>query len=107
MDHLGKIYQLVNKNNGALLYVGKTIRTLEQRIQCHMCKPNGLMVNYIFANGKDSFDIELIEDNIADSELDDRESYWIGFLDPPFNKAKTYKNRKFTRRPNGYIRDSD
>ena len=95
MEHLGKIYQLVNKSNGALLYVGQTKRTLEQRLQCHMSNPNGLMVNYVFANGKDSFDIELIEDYIADSELDERESYWIDFLDPPFNKAKTYKNIEF------------
>jgi len=107
MTDCGKIYKLIHKPNKELLYVGLTKQLLKQRLQRHKTSPSGLMRNYIFANGNDNFDIELIEDNIADFKLNERESYWIDCLNPPFNKAKTYKNKKYSTGTDGYIKIND
>ena len=95
---LGRIYRLFHKKSGTTLYVGKTIKTLEERVSGHRKTPNGRMKHYIFANGIYSFGIELLEDNIPESELDEKETEWIQMLSPPYNVAKTDSVKRISKK---------
>jgi len=65
-----KIYRIVDNTNGNI-YIGKTTRTLKERLKEHETKRSKSMSRYIIKNG--DYRIELIE------ETDDinRERYWI------------------------------
>ena len=65
-----KIYKLIDNTNGDI-YIGMTIRRLQDRMKGHRRKHNGCVSRKIIANG--DYRIELIE------ETDDktRERYWI------------------------------
>jgi len=91
-----KIYRIVDNTNGNI-YIGKTTRTLKERLKEHETKRSKSMSRYIIKNG--DYRIELIE------ETDDinRERYWIlntecinknipGIVNPDIKKIiKIYK----------------
>ncbi len=85
------IYKIINHNTGKI-YVGQTKRPIRKRLQAHFYearvrKYNMYLHNSIRKHGTSVFSIELIEE-CDNSEIYDRERYWIKTLD--------------TLQPNGY-----
>lgn len=84
----GKIYKITNKINGKI-YVGQTEKSLKERFQKHCWNTsendkyhtNMAIKKAIRKYGRENFTIELVEDNIAKSKLDEREVYWIAYYD--------------------------
>lgn len=78
---LGRIYKITNSINSKV-YIGQTIRTINQRWHGH--KHDSLtrgretaIANAIRKHGHENFQIQLIEDNIPYSELDFKEIEYI------------------------------
>ena len=78
------IYKITNKYTGTS-YIGKTIRTIEVRLQEHHrdCQKyensNIPLYNAIQKYGWDSFDIEIIEKDIPDILIDEKEQFYIAY----------------------------
>lgn len=84
---MGKIYKIINDINSKV-YIGKTTRSLQLRFEEHIkntsnCK--SAIHAAIQKYGQDHFSIQLIEDDIPDEKLNERERYWINAYD-------SYKN---------------
>ena len=80
---MGKIYKIVNDVNSKI-YIGKTTRSLQTRFEEHIkntsnCK--SAISAAIQKYGEKHFQIQLIEDNIPDEQLNQKERYWINFYD--------------------------
>jgi len=72
-----KIYKITNTVNGKV-YIGQTIRNLEDRFKCHTRQKNcRKLYNAIQKHGKENFTIELIEFCSNIKQLNDREIFWI------------------------------
>ena len=91
---IGKIYKITNKINNKI-YIGKTTQELIKRWKEHIREMNRYLKNGLKYNtrlypsmvkyGIENFEITLIEDNLDEIDLDDREIYWISYfnsLDP-------------------------
>ena len=76
---VGRIYSLKNKLNGKR-YVGQTIQKISKRINQHM-RANTVIGCALRKHGKDNFEIEIIEDNVAIEDLDALETYFIVYFD--------------------------
>lgn len=80
------IYKITNKYTGTS-YIGKTIRTIEMRLQEHHrdCQKyensNIPLYNAIQKYGWDSFNIEIIEQDIPNNQIDEKEQFYISFYD--------------------------
>ena len=77
---MGCIYSITNKINGKI-YIGQTI-DFKKRKKDHICNANDNKINthlYISMRkyGIDYFKFEIIEDNIEESKLNEREIYYI------------------------------
>lgn len=78
------IYQITNKINGKI-YIGKTLRTIEERWKEHCIEYNKARSNKrplydaMLKYGVDNFEIIEIEEVNAEN-LNDREVYWIEIL---------------------------
>lgn len=87
---MGYIYKIVNSVNNKI-YVGKTTRTLDKRLEEHRCEAQRYAedpLNFGYKTkiypamskyGIDNFDIFLIEE-VNDDLLNEREMYWIAEL---------------------------
>ena len=79
---VGRIYVIKNDINDKV-YVGQTIHTLKMRFSQHLKKsmidnnPYRKLYNAIRKYGKVHFFIELVEDNIPISQLNEKEIYYI------------------------------
>ena len=78
---MGLIYLAKNKINGHM-YVGKTSHSLETRKRGHLYDAiirgrNTAFCNAIRKYGIDEFDWFILEDNILDEELNNKEKYYI------------------------------
>lgn len=86
---MGYIYVITNKINGKQ-YVGKTLRTIEERFKQHLRDSNKITLEQrplykaIKKYGKENFDISLLEE-CSFKELSIKETYWIGKLDTYVN----------------------
>jgi group I intron endonuclease len=85
----GCIYKITNKINGKF-YIGKTVKSLPTRFYNHCysaIKRNSTTYLHkaIRKYGKDSFVIEEVE--ICESDLGDREMFWISHLNPHYNQT--------------------
>lgn len=91
----GKIYKYTNNINGKV-YVGQTTTALETRHTKHLAQleDNTYFHRAIKKYGIDNFSLEVIEDNIPLSELDNREIYWIKTLDSYYTSNKGYNLTK-------------
>lgn len=82
---MGFIYKITNKINDKV-YIGQTSKTIKKRWQQHKCNSSknyfGQVVLYQAINkyGIENFVIEPIEE-IDNSQLDEREKYWIKYYD--------------------------
>lgn len=76
---MGLIYKITNPNNR--LYVGQTAQTAEERIIQHRSVRKDIKFSAIQRSvrkyGWDAHIFEIIEDNLLDEMLDDREIFWI------------------------------
>ena len=75
------IYKITNKVNGKV-YIGQSIRPIEQRFQRHINDAVNNILDTHFARairkyGKENFYIELVETCDNQTELNLRERYWI------------------------------
>ena len=75
------IYKITNKVNGKV-YIGQSIRPIEQRFQRHINDAVNNILDTHFARairkyGKENFYIELVETCDNQTELNLREQYWI------------------------------
>ena len=85
----GRIYKLYEKLNPSMFYIGSTTKDLNKRLMDHKScsnKGNTPLYKYIREKGKNSFSIELVEDDIIVKNLIIREDYWINELKPTLNK---------------------
>lgn len=88
---IGRIY-LIKTTKSPLKYVGQTVKTLEERFiehkqayQSPKRKNNSrLLFNAFDEFGVESFFIRLLEDNIENKKLAERENYWINQLGTMF-----------------------
>ena len=76
------IYKVTNDINNKI-YIGKTIQTIEERWWQHTTShinDNTKFHRAILKYGKEHFHIEIIEKDVKESELDERERYWINYF---------------------------
>lgn len=85
---LGLIYKLTSPSNKS--YIGKTVQSFSERMRGHRKKNSNCtaLKNAINKYGWDQMKREIVEENIPEDQLNDREKYWI----------KTYN----TITPHGY-----
>ena len=74
------VYKLTNLLNGKV-YVGQTVRTLEQRIDQHKRRSESVVSQAIKKYGWENFSAEILEECQTQEELDRREIFWIAKLD--------------------------
>ena len=82
---MGQIYKITNKIN-ELVYIGQTKYNAIDRYKAHInTYKNTYFYNSIHKYGASNFILEVIEDNVDNDKLDEREIYWIAYYD-------SYKN---------------
>ena len=82
---MGCIYLITNLSTGDK-YVGQTKYSAEHRYKQHIAEAlntdrNLRLYNAIRKYGVEHFKLDIIEDNIDESELDDKEIYYISLFD--------------------------
>lgn len=82
------IYKATNNINGKV-YIGQTIRTLEERISEHKRKKESVLGRAIRKYGKDNFSFEIIDSAENVDELNEKEKYWIDYYNS-CDKEKGY-----------------
>lgn len=75
------IYKITNKINGKV-YIGKTIRNIQDRFQRHIQDATSGRLDTHLARairkyGQSNFEVSLVEEVQEESNLSDREKYWI------------------------------
>lgn len=83
---MGCIYMITNLQNG-LIYIGQTIN-FKRRVKEYKYKSRNLtprtkykIMEEINKYGFENFSFEIIEDNVENTNLDEREVFWINKLD--------------------------
>lgn len=88
---MGIVYKIQHRESGKI-YVGKTSRTLDERMNEHTKKSRATSNSYIdraiSKYGIDAFDVDVIEECDSEEKLNEREIYWIAFYN--------------CKKPNGY-----
>jgi group I intron endonuclease len=75
------VYKIVNLVNGKL-YIGKTIKTVEDRFSRHYFQPASTPLHRALRKyGRECFDVSVIDSAETDKELCEKERYWISFYD--------------------------
>lgn len=88
-DIMGYIYKITNTLNGKI-YIGQTVKSLQKRFTQHKNNSNkpyfSQIVLYKAFNkyGIENFTFEEVE-QVDNSNLDEREKYWIEYYDSYFN----------------------
>lgn len=87
----GKIYKYTNLING-MVYIGQTKQTLEQRDYKHLTQlnDNTYFHRALQKYGRENFSLELVEDYIPFSELDEKEKYYIDYFESYYITGKGY-----------------
>lgn len=99
------IYQITNIVNGKS-YIGKSIKTAEQRLKKHLYNANSggdtFLYKAIRKYGHESFKIEVIECLQEDCEqtLNKREKFWISQLSPEYNMTEGGDGGRTSDSPN-------
>ena len=87
------IYAYKKKSSDKIVYVGQT-NNLEYRHKQHIkydpYNPNNVEYNYPLSRGirkygEDEYELIIIEDDLLQEQLNEREIYWIKFYDTYFN----------------------
>lgn len=84
---MATIYKITNLQNGQI-YIGKTIRPVQERWREHKrdyltyknSEKNSVpLYNAFIAHGIENFSFEVVEDNIPNEEINEKEKYYIKF----------------------------
>jgi len=111
-----RVYKIIVKDTQEVLYVGKTINTLNDRFINHKSDAqygNTPFHMYIQTIGDSAIDIVELDTASSNKELLKKERKWIQKLDPPFNimckvKPKDLSGiQKWMREPDSSIEASD
>lgn len=91
---MGLIYKITNNINNKI-YIGQTRNSLGRRWTEHKRdakkNPDSALIHKAMAKyGIENFSIEIVEDNLTNEELNEREQYWIKKYDSFNNKEKGY-----------------
>lgn len=78
------IYKIQNKINNKI-YIGQTVRTLEERIKEHKRNKNCVMYKAFKKYGFENFDIKQIDEAKTIEELNEKEIYYINLYDSKNN----------------------
>jgi len=98
-ERTGTIYMLINSKSKDPLYIGQTVRPLEQRLHEHKENPGGYMMRaFKISNDVDDLEIVAIDEDIPVSDLDQLEQEWIRYYDPPFNVQHTTRSTRLRGR---------
>ena len=79
---LGRIYKITNTINGKI-YIGQTVQCIRKRWYDHVSQAksskykSGHFQRAILKYGREAFKVELVEDNVPNHLLDEREAYYI------------------------------
>jgi group I intron endonuclease len=73
------IYKAENKVNGKI-YIGQTVKSLKKRIAEHLRSNVGIFPRALRKFGPQNFDFSIVETCENQKNLNEREMYWIGFL---------------------------
>lgn len=95
-ERYGCIYQITN-NITQQIYIGRTISGIDERWKEHIVDANNYRDNAILHSdmrkyGYENFSIQIIEDNIVENQLNDKEKYYI----ETFKSRKEYNNYNMT-----------
>lgn len=95
-ERYGCVYQITN-NITQQIYIGRTINGIDERWKEHIVDANNYRDNAILHSdmrkyGYENFSIQIIEDNIVENQLDDKEKYYI----ETFKSRKEYNNYNMT-----------
>ncbi len=77
-ERVGLIYKITSPSGKS--YIGKTVKSLSERMKGHKTKSGTgctALTNAINKYGWDELTREIIEENIPEDQLNDREKYWI------------------------------
>ena len=77
-ERVGLIYKITSPSGKS--YIGKTVQSLSERMKGHKTKSGTgctALTNAINKYGWDELTREIIEENIPEDQLNDREKYWI------------------------------
>lgn len=74
------IYKATNKVNGKI-YIGQTVRTLEERLAEHKRNRKSLLGAALKKYGEGRFSFEVVDTASSIESLNEKEKYWIGFYD--------------------------
>lgn len=72
------VYKITNLINNKV-YIGITKRHPKIRFNEHFCNKKELLFKAKEKYGKENFSLEIIEDNLSEAEIDDKERYYINF----------------------------
>ena len=75
---MGIIYRIMHRDTGKM-YIGKTARTLEERMKEHLHRVETYIERAIANYGIDAFEVSVIEECDDEEKLNEREIYWIAF----------------------------
>ena len=107
MEDIGKVYIIRNRINNKI-YIGKTIQNIKDRWYKHLDKWSNCtkLKSAMDELGRNNFYIEILEDNIPYSSLDEKEKYYIELYDSISNGYNIkYCNSNFKGRPFHKISD--
>lgn len=79
MIFIFKIYCVTNLINNKK-YIGITSRSIQLRFNEHCSHKKTLLYLAIKKYGKDNFKVELIEDNVPNDKIDEKERFYISFF---------------------------
>ena len=87
----GKIYKYTNLINGKV-YIGQTRQKLELRDKKHLkqLNDNTYFHRALKKYGRNNFSLEVVEDNIPLSQLNEKEKYYINFFESFYTTGKGY-----------------
>ena len=97
------IYKITNVVNGDF-YIGKTSKTKDERLKRHFYNASYGLETYLYRAirkyGKDNFVVEELETNISQNKVDEREIYYISFLNPKYNMTSGGDGGDTSKSPN-------
>lgn len=94
------IYKITNNVNGKF-YIGKTVKSVEERFQKHRYNhktQNTYLYKAMRKYGFDHFNIEVIEE--INENINERECYWINQLKPHYNMTSGGEGGDTSNSPN-------